>query len=755
MSAPFLTTTLGYPRLGENRQYKRLLEGSWSGKVSDSELQQGLQMLEAQQLQRQASAGIDLVCCGDFSPYDHVLDISVALGCLPKWLGTFHAPPALSQYFTLARGADGVSPLEMTKWFNTNYHYLVPELPESFSLLRNPIKEALQRGKKAMKASVKPWILGPFTFLRLSNLRGQELAARLNELTTIYHQMLQKVQGVPLQLIQVDEPALAMDVSEDEWPAIEQCYSVLAAARVPLCIQTYYDDVADIWQQLIGLPVSAIGVDLVAGNQRNLSAIHAVPFPADKKLVAGIVNGRNIWRSDLPEKLDIVQRLAGHVGAGNLLLSPSCSLLHLPETAQHETHLPEELHNGVCFAQERLAELNLLARSALHGIESVKDEWQRAQAKRDVWLAWTGRHVAAVRERVRHLTKDDAIRTALSERRALQRQRLQLPLLPTTTIGSFPQTPELRSARTQRAKDPESYEQRIQAEVERVIRLQEECGIDVLVDGEPDRNDMVQFFAEQLPGCASLKEGWVQSYGSRCVRPPVIYGDVWRKDPLTLDVSRYAQSLTDKPVKGMLTGPVTMLCWSFVREDIPREQVAYQLALAIRDEAVALEQEGGLAIIQIDEPAFREGLPLKARDQQDYLTWAVHAFRLASSGVASATQVHTHMCYAEFRDILPAIAALDADVISIEDARSHGEMLEVLGAEGYPGEVGPGVWDIHSPQVPSVEFIAAKLKETLQHLPPDRIWVNPDCGLKTRKYAEVIASLKNMVEAARIVRAEL
>lgn len=606
-----------------------------------------------------------------------------------------------------------------------------------------------------MKVDVKPWILGPFTFLRLAKLQGMALASRLPELTEVYQQMLAEANSASVSMIQIDEPALVTDVSKEEWRAILQCYESLAQIGLPLCIQTYYDDVANIWQQLIQLPVAAIGVDLVAGEQRNLDVICSMPFPTDKKLVAGIVNGRNIWRSDLAVKLQIIQQLAEQISSDRLLLAPSCSLLHLPETVRSEEHLPEELRNGLCFAQERLREVALLAQAARHGIDGVLEEMRQAEESREKWLRWTERHSSAVQQRIGQLKEDSFVRLNQEARRSLQRQRLQLPFLPTTTIGSFPQTAELRVARVNRAKDPEMYAETIRAEVKRVIKLQEEVGLDVLVDGEPDRSDMVEFFAEKLPGCATLKNGWVQSYGSRCVRPPVIYGDVWREESLTLEVSRFAQSLTNKPVKGMLTGPVTILCWSFVRDDVPRQQVAYQIALAIRDEAVALEQEVGLAIIQIDEPAFREGLPPKAQDQSKYLDWAARAFRLASSGVAPETQVHTHMCYVEFRNILSAIAALDADVISIEDARSHGEMLEVLDVEQYPGEVGPGVWDIHSPQIPSVELVASKLRQTFQHLPTDRVWVNPDCGLKTRKYEEVIPSLKNMVEAARRIRTEL
>lgn len=752
MGSPFQTTTLGYPRLGEARAYKRLLEAFWAGKSNSFDVLADLVKLKKQQLQTQERFGIDLICCGDFSTYDHVLDMAVALGAIPERFGV-RGEPDMEQYFQLARGADGVAPLEMTKWFNTNYHYLVPELPDEFCLMRNPINDAIRLGNSAVETETKPWVLGPFTFLRLAKLQGSALISRLPELTSIYRQMLDSVNTSGL--IQVDEPALVTDVSAEEWRAIERCYAELTESGLPLCVQTYFGDVAGIWSYLVDLPVDAIGVDIVDGKERNLEAISSEPFPKEKKLVAGIVNGRNIWRSDLQEKLQVIEQLADRIDPGNILLSPSCSLLHLPETVTLETDLPEELRAGLCFAQERLQELVLLAEAARDGFDYKSKGIRKAQEDRDVWLNWTGRHSSAVQKRLSQLREKDFSRELLVTRRALQEQRLQLPNLPTTTIGSFPQTTGLRVARANRAKDPEAYQQTIRAEVERVIRLQEEIGLDVLVDGEPDRSDMVEFFAEKLPGFATLRAGWVQSYGSRCVRPPVIYGDVERDKPLTLEVSGFAQSLTSKPVKGMLTGPVTILCWSFVRDDVPLMQVAYQVALAIRDETVALEQEVGLAIIQIDEPAFREGLPLKGVDQPEYLDWAAKAFRLASSGVRPDTQIHTHMCYAEFAEILEAIAALDADVISIEDARSHGEMLGVLSEQYYPSDVGPGVWDIHSPQVPSVEFIVLKLRETLTHLPQERIWVNPDCGLKTRGYQEVIQSLKNMVEATKRVREEI
>lgn len=751
----YATTTLGYPRVGQGRAYKWMLENFWAGKTSATELQQQAQQREAECWKIQRAAGVDLIPCGDFSLYDHVLDTAVMLGCIPERYGRDGSKITPELYFAMARGADGVPACEMTKWFDTNYHYMVPELPARFQLTENRPLSALQRARAILGETAKPWLLGPFTFLRLAGLSGADLAARLLELTPLYHRILQELAAENPAMVQIDEPALVGDVTEEEWRAFAACYQALSHANDRLCLQTYYGDVAPLWERLVALPVAGLGVDLVAGRKGNSSALLGRLFPRDKKLVLGLIDGRNVWRSDLNVALSLAKSIAELVAPEQLILAPSCSLLHLPETVIDEQALPHELKGGLYFAQERLSELKLLSRVLHRGIPAHEEEWDAARKKRQRWLTMEGRCVPAVRDRVQTLHDADFRRVPLAERAALQSERLRLPLLPTTTIGSFPQTKELRHARAQAAQNPEAYQSAIHEEVARVVRLQEDIGLDVLVHGEPERNDMVQFFAEQLPGFAVTQQGWVQSYGSRCVRPPLIYGDVWREKAMTVEMSRYAQSLTEKPMKGMLTGPITMLQWSFVRDDLPLCAVAYQIALAIRDEVQELEQEAQLAIIQIDEAAFREGLPLRRADWQAYLDWAVKAFRLASSGVQAHTQIHTHMCYSEFSDIIAAIAALDADVISIEDARSYGEMLDTLRDFQYPAAIGPGVYDIHSPNVPEVQEVAEKIRRTLERLPLEQVWVNPDCGLKTRGYEETIPALRHMVKAATIVRDEV
>jgi 5-methyltetrahydropteroyltriglutamate--homocysteine methyltransferase len=758
----FQTTTLGYPRVGSERVYKWMLEKYWAGHIGPRELREQAHRREAQCQKIQREAGIDLITAGDFSLYDHVLDTAVMLGCIPArydWDGGQIGPDL---YFAMARGKDGIPACEMTKWFDTNYHYLVPELPTTFQLTENRPLAALQRARTAAGAngagangSIKPWILGPFTFLRLAGLSGAELIARLGELTPLYARILEELNAADVPLVQIDEPSLVGDVTNEEWEAFAACYQTLVTSGAPLCLQTYYGDVAPLWPRLLQLPVAALGIDLVAGRARNREAVLSQPLPADKQLVLGIIDGRNVWRSHLEAALATVRKISEVVPPERLLLSPSCSLLHLPETVRDEVQLPHELKSGLCFSRERLQELNLLAKAARDGINTVEAGWEASSQKRKQWLQMAGRTLPSVRERVQRLGSDDFQREPLHQRIELQREYLKLPLLPTTTIGSFPQTRELRQARAQQKQDPAGYDRIIKSEIERVVHIQEELGLDVLVHGEPERNDMVQFFAEQLKGYAATQQGWVQSYGSRCVRPPLIFGDVAREKPMTVGLSRYAQSLTDKPMKGMLTGPVTMLQWSFVRDDLPRREVAYQIALAIRDEVTDLEQVAGLSVIQVDEPAFREGLPLRRADWTTYLEWAVGAFRLSCSGVQPRTQIHTHMCYSEFSDIIQAIADMDADVISIEDARSYGEMLDTLRDFQYPASIGPGVYDIHSPNVPEIELMATKIRGTVERLPASQVWVNPDCGLKTRGYQETVPALRRMVEAARLVRESL
>ena len=753
-TSTYATTTLGYPRVGQNRAYKWMLENFWAGKTDAAQLQQQAAEREASIWQAQRDAGIDLVPAGDFSLYDHVLDTAAMLGCVPQRYGWDGGEITSATYFALARGADGIPACEMTKWFDTNYHYLIPELPAQFQLTQNRPLEALRRAQGVLGDSAKPWLLGPFTFLKLANLSSTELLGRLEELTPLYERVLRELAAETSALVQIDEPSLVADVSDEEWNAFAACYEKLGQANPNLCVQTYYGDVAPLWSRLVNLPVAALGVDLVAGRKRNSSAILSCPFPIDKKLVLGVVDGRNVWRSDLNVALACVQNVEVLVPAEQLLISSSCPLWHLPETVADEETLPSDLRDGLCFAQQRLQELNLLSRALRSGVKTVQSEWDAAREQRRRWLHMEGRRVASVRERVANLQEKDFQREPLQERSTLQRQHLPLPLLPTTTIGSFPQTQELRHARAQAKQNPDAYQQAIRDEIARVVAFQEQIGLDVLVHGEPERNDMVQFFAEQLHGYAVMQQGWVQSYGSRCVRPPLIFGDVWREYDMTVEISRYAQSLTQKPMKGMLTGPVTMLQWSFVRDDLPRREVAYQIGLAIHDEVLALEKIG-LPIIQIDEAAFREGLPLRREDWEGYLNWAVKSFRLTNSGVAPCTQIHTHMCYSEFSDIIGAIAAMDADVISIEDARSYGEMLDTLRDFKYPAGIGPGVYDIHSPNVPDADEMANKIRRTLKRLPLENVWVNPDCGLKTRGYAETIPALRHMVEAAQSVRKSL
>ena len=750
----YTSTIPGFPRVGAGRAYKKLLESFWSGELSRADFYARVDALKVDRLNVQAQAGLDLIPCGDFSLYDHVLDTSLMLGCVPERFQKWAVNIDVDLYFAMARGRDGVAACEMTKWFDTNYHYLVPELPKRFELTANTAVENYRFGRQIVGDRAKPVMLGPFTFLKLARLNGQKLADRLVELTPIYASVLRDLAAEGATLVQVDEPSLVGDISDEEWSAFAQCYETLGTAGAPVLIQTYYGHVGNRLPALSALPVSGIGLDFVRGREGNLKAI-AGGFPPSKILAAGVVDGRNVWRTDLDAAYDLVKNLATLVDPQRLQVGASCSMLHLPETVYAETHLPAELEGGLCFARERLSEIGLLVKALREGQGAVLTEWSAAREARRIWLDFEARHRTHVKDRIAKLVDADFERLPYEDRLPLQRKRLSLPLLPTTSIGSFPQTAELRHARAASGKDPDGYEATIKREIERVIRLQEEIGIDVLVHGEPERNDMVQYFAEQLTGFCATREGWVQSYGSRCVRPPLLYGDVERHHPMTVDEAKYAQSLTDKPVKGMLTGPITILQWSFVREDIPREEVAYQIGLAIRDEVRDLETVARLRVIQVDEAAYREGLPIRREDWAEYLRWAVRAFRLATSGASPDTQVHTHMCYSDFGDIIEAIAALDADVISIEDARSDGAMLDILRDFNYRQQIGPGVYDIHSPNVPTVDAMAAKLTSTLDRLPVDRIWVNPDCGLKTRGYAEVVPALTNMVAAARRVRARV
>ena len=756
---PFTATVIGSPRIGPKRELKRATEGYWAGRTPRSELESVAATLRRDTWQQLADAGLDSVPVNTFSYYDQMLDTAVMLGALPARAA--QVPDDLDRYFAAARGNKDVAPLEMTKWFDTNYHYMVPEIEPATKFTLNPdkvlseLKEALELGIPA-----RPVVIGPITFLLLSKGVGDVKGGgapidRLQELVGIYSELLSLLADNGAQWVQIDEPALVTDISPDAPALAEAVYNALGKVtnRPAIYVATYFGDPGASLAGLARTPIDAIGVDLVYGPNTAITSLYAVPELAGKTLVAGVVDGRNIWRTDLEAALSKLATLLGSAAA--VAVSTSCSTLHVPYSLDPETELDDALRSWLAFGAEKVHEVVVLARALHEGREAVADEIAASNAAAASRKSDPRLHNGQIRARIDSIVASGAQRGDAAQRRASQDARLHLPPMPTTTIGSFPQTVEIRKARAALVAgdiDEAEYTRRMQAEVADVIKLQEELGLDVLVHGEPERNDMVQYFAEQLDGFFATKNGWVQSYGSRCVRPPVLYGDVTRQHPMTVDWARYAQSLTDKPVKGMLTGPVTILAWSFVRDDQPLADTANQVALAIRDETVDL-QSAGIAVIQVDEPALRELLPLRRAEQDEYLRWAVGAFRLATSGVADSTQIHTHLCYSEFGEVIGAIADLDADVTSIEAARSHMEVLDDLNAIGFSNSVGPGVYDIHSPRVPTSSEMAASLRAALKSVPAQRLWVNPDCGLKTRNTDEVTASLQNMVAAAQEVRA--
>lgn len=749
----FTATVVGSPRIGPKRELKRATEGYWAGRTSRADLEKVAAALRRDTWKGLADAGLDSVPVNTFSYYDQMLDTAVMLGALPDRAARI--PDDLDRYFAAARGNKDVAPLEMTKWFDTNYHYIVPEIEPAIKFVLNPekvvseLKEALEQGIPA-----RPVVIGPITFLLLSKAvnGGGAPIGRLQELVPIYSELLSLLADNGAQWVQIDEPALVTDISPDAPALAEAVYNALGKVsnRPAIYVATYFGDPGDSLAGLARTPVEAIGIDLVYGPD---TAVAGVPELAGKTVVAGVVDGRNIWRTDLESALGKLSTLVG--SAAHVAVSTSCSTLHVPYSLEPETGVDDALRSWLAFGREKVREVVTLARALNEGRDAVADEIAAsndavASRRNDPRL-----HNDRIRARIDSIVAAGTHRGDAAQRRASQEARLQLPPLPTTTIGSFPQTVEIRKARAARVAgeiDEAEYQRRMKQEIADVIKLQESLGIDVLVHGEPERNDMVQYFAEQLDGFFATKNGWVQSYGSRCVRPPVLFGDVIRQHPMTVEWAKYAQSLTDKPVKGMLTGPVTILAWSFVRDDQPLADTANQVALAIRDETVDL-QDAGIAVIQVDEPALRELLPLRRANQEAYLRWAVGSFRLATSGVADSTQIHTHLCYSEFGEVIGAIADLDADVTSIEAARSHMEVLDDLNSIGFSNSVGPGVYDIHSPRVPSTGEMAEALRAALRALPAERLWVNPDCGLKTRNSDEVSASLKNMVAAAQEVRA--
>jgi len=749
---------LGFPRIGAQRELKFALESFWRGEIDTASLEQTGSMLRQRHWALQAQAGLDVVTVGDFAWYDQVLNTLALLGALPARFGLDPKKLSLADYFTLARGNAAHFAMEMTKWFDTNYHYLVPEWTAD-TRFDGGVEWLFAENAQAaaLGYQTKVTLLGPLSLLYLGKAKSglEDKLHLLPRMIAGYQGVLARLKAAGVQWVQIDEPILALDLDAAWVDAFIPTYAALQPTAPSLLLATYFDQVRKHGLLLRTLPVAGVHFDLVRGAGQLADFIDA--WPADRILSAGIVDGRNIWRSDLDVALATLQPLQQLLG-DRLWVASSCSLMHVPVDLASESGLDAELKSWLAFATQKVGEIATLKRALNEGKSAVAQQFD------DAALAIAARrtspriHNPLVQKRLQTIDTIPATRaTPFGVRIVKQQARYQLPPFPTTTIGSFPQTPDIRQARAQYKRGDIGhldYLNRMRDEIRTVVRKQEELGIDVLVHGEPERNDMVEYFGEQLWGYAFTANGWVQSYGSRCVKPPIIYGDVYRPEAMTVGWSAFAQGLTSKPMKGMLTGPVTMLQWSFVRDDQPRESTALQIALALRDEVLDLEK-AGIGMIQIDEPAFREGLPLKASDWPHYLDWAVKAFRLSASGVQDDTQIHTHMCYSEFNDILPWIAAMDADVITIETSRSDMELLDGFGKFDYPNDIGPGVYDIHSPRVPNVDEMQRLLRKARGVIPDQRLWVNPDCGLKTRGWDETCAALENMVQAARALREEV
>ncbi len=766
MATAVRASNLGFPRIGPGRELKKALEAYWSGKTDQQALLACGRELRLQNWRLQQEIGIHHIPSNDFSFYDQVLDTCALVGAVPERYGCRGEEADLDTYFAMARGVQKKSGLrtvdapamEMTKWFDTNYHYIVPEFSPGQSF-RLASEKPLEEFQEAFQAGIRtrPVLLGPLSFLLLGKTHSAQLdrLRLLDTLLPVYEEVLRRLASAGAEWIQLDEPCLALDLEKGALTAYERAYERLASASgSKLLLATYFEGLGENVATAVRLPVAALHLDLVRAPGQLEPALAAVP--AGMSLSLGVVDGRNVWKTDLAAALRLLNSARAKLGVDRVLIAPSCSLLHVPMDLDLEKKLDPELRQWLCFAKQKLIEVVTLARALEEGEEAVRDLLE-ANARAIAGRRSSPRiHDPGVKARVAAIRPEDARRPSVfAVRQATQRARLGLPVFPTTTIGSYPQTSEIRAARLafKRGEITErEYVTRMKAEIAAVVRKQEEMGLDVLVHGEPERNDMVEYFGEQLRGFAFTQNAWVQSYGSRYVKPPILYGDVSRPRPMTVAWAQYAQSLTQKPMKGMLTGPITILQWSFVRDDQPRRETARQIALALRDEALDLEQ-AGIGIIQIDEPALREGLPLRRADWTTYLAWAVECFRLASSAVRDQTQIQTHMCYAEFHDIIESIAEMDADVILIECSRSQMELLDVFARYRYPNEIGPGVYDIHSPRVPSREEMERLLDKACAVLPPQQIWVNPDCGLKTRRWEEVTPSLQNMVQAARSMRA--
>jgi len=758
-----LTHNLGFPRIGAKRELKFALESYWKGQSTRDELKSLGKELRQRHWNLQSA--LDLSPVGDFAFYDQVLDMSFTLGNLPERVNGFHGDQ-LDNYFRVARGRSaqsnddhaqccgGVAAGEMTKWFDTNYHYIVPEFTAEtkFKLDATRLLEQLTEAK-AKNVKAKPVIIGPVTYLAIGKTKdSSDRLALLPQLVQVYVELLETLAAQGVEWVQIDEPILVTELDTDWQHAFNLAYHQLKSSRVKLLLATYFGQLADNQYLAANLPVAGLHVDAINGRNEVLPLIGMLP--SHKVLSIGVINGRNIWKTDLTATLDWLEPLAARLG-DRLWIAPSCSLLHVPVDLDSELKFDSEIQSWLAYAKQKLEELHILSVALNQGRDAVKDQLASNHAAVEARRTSQRVHNPAVKAAIKKLSPQLGQRqNVYAQRASKQAALLNLPKYPTTTIGSFPQTAEIRLARSQFKSNElnhAGYQAAMKAEIERSVREQETLGLDVLVHGEAERNDMVEYFGEQLNGYAFSQFGWVQSYGSRCVKPPILFGDISRPQAMTVEWIKYAQSLTSKPMKGMLTGPVTILNWSFVRDDQPRAVSCYQLALAIREEVLDLEK-AGINVIQIDEAALREGLPLRKSQWNEYLNWAVESFRITANGVQDETQIHTHMCYSEFNDIIAAIADMDADVITIETSRSDMELLDAFDNFNYPNEIGPGVYDIHSPNIPTQEHIVQLMKKAAERVPAERLWVNPDCGLKTRQWAEVLPALTNMVAAAKTLR---
>ena len=750
----------GYPRVGAKRELKFAVEAYWKGAKSEAELQETAAEIRRLNWATQKAAGADLVPVGDFSFYDHVLDLLCTLGGIPSRFGFDAANLTLEQYFQLARGNATQMAMEMTKWFDTNYHFIVPEWSADTSFKVNAknliaqIKEA-----KAQGHDIKPTLVGPITLTYLGK-KKEDFGCRIEKillpkLLPAYAQLLRELAAEGVDWIQIDEPILATDVAQVWLDAFAPVYKELANTGVRIILGTYFAGVAEHVKLLGSLPVHGVHIDCVRAPEQ--LAVFAEQFPTNKVLSVGLIDGRNVWKANLTQVIDTLEPVKAKF-QNNLWIAPSCSLLHSPQDLAVEEKLNGEIKSWMAFAAQKLVELGVVKRALEHGKNSVAAELKASDAAAADRATNKLIHNDVVKARLANLPKGaDQRKSPFAERIKAQQAWMNLPILPTTTIGSFPQTTEIRHARAAFKKGELSaadYDAAMKKEIAYCVEVQEKLNIDVPVHGEAERNDMVEYFGEQLQGYCFTQFGWVQSYGSRCVKPPIIFGDVSRPNPMTVYWSTYAQSLTKRPMKGMLTGPVTMFKWSFVRNDIPLSEVAKQIALALNDEVLDLEK-AGIKVIQIDEPAIREAMPLKKSQWKEFLDWACESFRLSSTGAEDSTQIHTHMCYSEFNDILDAIASMDADVITIETSRSDMELLNAFGDFKYPNDIGPGVYDIHSPRVPTDAEVEHLLRKAMEVVPVERLWVNPDCGLKTRGWKETLEQLEVMMRVTEKLRAEL